>query len=254
MFVIFEIFLAALSPAQRQFHGCTSPRGIRWEFGALVERHDNVRAQPDLYPHGAFRTEEMFGAIQVRSKRNAFLLDLAQLIQAEYLKAARVGENGARPRHEAVQSAQFSDLLDAGPQIEVISVGEKDLNAEFFQSVLGNALDRGQCADRHEDRSLDFAVRSEQASTAGGSDGGINFELKSATAGIVSNVVIKGIIRALIKLPDGFGILKTIFFYDFWLPLERFMISPEIFAPLTNSFPIVTGKLNRLGPALPGLK
>ena len=39
----------------------------------------------------------MSGAVKVRTKRHAFFADLAQLIQAEDLKAARVRENGPIP-------------------------------------------------------------------------------------------------------------------------------------------------------------
>ena len=69
-----------------------------------------------------------------------------------------------------------------GPQIKMVGVAEQNLDAEFFQDVLRNALDRCQRADRHEDGSLDLAVRSQQAARAGGAGGGVNFELERHAA------------------------------------------------------------------------
>ncbi len=39
------------------------------------------------------------------AERDSVFADFAQLVQAEHLKAAGVGENRSRPRHEAVQAA-----------------------------------------------------------------------------------------------------------------------------------------------------
>ncbi len=103
----------------------------------------------------------------MRTKRHAIFCDFAQLIKTEYLEAARVGKNRARPCHEAMQSAKLSHLLDPRPKIKVIGVPQKNLDAQFFENVLGNALDRGQCADGHEHRSFDFTVRRDQTTGAG---------------------------------------------------------------------------------------
>ena len=112
----------------------------------------------------------------MRAKGHAFLRDLAQFVQAENLEAAGVGENRARPGHEAMQSAQLADLLHPRPQVKMVGVPQKNLDAELFQNVLRDAFDRGQGSDRHEDRSFDYAVRRGQA--AGASRAGSSFDLK----------------------------------------------------------------------------
>ena len=108
----------------------------------------------------------MGGTIEVGAKGYAFLIDFAQLIEAKDLKAAGVGQNGARPGHKAMQAPELADLLDSGAQVEMVGIAEKNLNPEFFEQVLGNALDRGQGSDRHENRSFDFSVRRQQAAGA----------------------------------------------------------------------------------------
>src|SRR5690348_7029039 len=95
----------------------------------------------------------------MRAKFNAALADFAQLIEAEELEPPGVGKNASLPRHEAVQRADLADCLVTGPQIQVISVAEKNLDAKLFENVLRHTFYRSERADRHEDRSLDFAVR-----------------------------------------------------------------------------------------------
>ena len=113
----------------------------------------------------------------MRAERHAFFGDLAQIVQAENLEAAGVGENRPRPRHEAMQSAQLADLLDSRPQVEVISVSQKNLDAEFLENVLRNALDRGQRSHRHEDWGFDFAMRRDQTAGAGGAGVSLDLEI-----------------------------------------------------------------------------
>src|SRR5664279_3805089 len=174
--VIFEILLAARRPAQRHLHGRLGAPVLRRMFGALVERHDDVGAESDLGSDGALRTEEMRRAVKVRAKGHAVFRDLAQIAEAENLKAAGFGEDGMVPRHELLYPAEAADHLDTGSQIKMVSVVQQDLDAEFFQCVLGYALHRGQCSHRHKDWSLHFTVRSEEAPSAGGAIAGFDLE------------------------------------------------------------------------------
>src|SRR5205085_10428796 len=103
---------------------------------ALVEGHDDVGAKADLGGNGRLRAEEMRRAVQVRTKGHAFLAYLAQIAEAENLVATGIGEDGARPGHKAMQSAQLAHLLHAGPQIEVVGVAEEDFDAQVLKDVL----------------------------------------------------------------------------------------------------------------------
>lgn len=168
------------------------------------------------------------------------------------------------PRHKAMQSAEFADLLDAWAQIEVIGISEKNSDAEFFEDVLWNTLDRGQRSHGHEDRSLHFAVWSQQASGAGRAGGGINLELKGHQ-GIVAMRKELSVVR---KLPHPcslrfwsdrvgeqvFALCVANIPSRYWVRQGKSMISAFTLPALTMTFPTLTGKLNLLGPALPGLK
>ena len=91
-----------------------------------------------------FGSEEVAAAVEVRAEADAVVSDLAQRAEREDLKAAGVGEQGARPTDEAVQPAHAADGLVAGTQVEVIGVAENDLRAERFEHVLRDGLDRSR--------------------------------------------------------------------------------------------------------------
>src|SRR5579872_5104016 len=101
----FEIIFAAPGPAKREFHGITHTFRIRGIFGALIEGHNDVRAETDLRLHRALGSEKMRGAVEMRTKRHAFFGDFAEFVQTKNLKTSGVGEDGARPCHETVESA-----------------------------------------------------------------------------------------------------------------------------------------------------
>ena len=176
--MLFEVLLAARSPAQRHLHGIFGARVIGGMLGALVEGHDDVGAKTDLRSDGTLRAEKVRGAVEVRAKGYAVLGDFAQIAEAENLEAAGVGEDRAIPRHEILHAAKPADGLDSGPEIKMIGVVKKNLDAEFFERILRNTLDRADCADGHEDRRLDFAVRRGESTGAGAAIAGFNLEAK----------------------------------------------------------------------------
>src|SRR5207248_11314852 len=85
--VVFEIFPGALSPTKSHFHGGAHPFPPGRIFGALVEGHNDVAAQPDLSSHGALGAEEMCRTIQMRAEGHAILGNFAQVAQAEHLES-----------------------------------------------------------------------------------------------------------------------------------------------------------------------
>ena len=117
-------------------------------------------------------------AVQMRAKCHAFFSHFAELAKAENLKTAGVGENRPRPRHESVQSPQPSNLVHSGPQIKVIGVAEQNLNAEFFEHILGHAFDRGLRPHGHEDWRLHLAVSRHQPTSSCGPAGFVDFKTK----------------------------------------------------------------------------
>src|SRR5712691_3361812 len=112
--VAFVRALGALSPAQGEAHrllGVALARGIRRAF---VEHHGDVRVQHPLDAHRLLGGEQQPVPVYRRGKAHAFFRDLAKLAEAEYLIAARVGQEGPRPADEAVQPAVRRDGLEPG--------------------------------------------------------------------------------------------------------------------------------------------
>ncbi len=98
---------AAARPARGARHRRGHDLARRVRRRALVERHRDVAAEQRLDLHRALGREPLLGAVEVRAKGHAVLVDRAPLAQAEDLEAARVGEDRARPGHEAVQAAEL---------------------------------------------------------------------------------------------------------------------------------------------------
>ena len=61
---------------------------------AFVEHHGDIRIQHLLDAHRLFRREEQAIPVHRGGEMHAFFGDLAQRLEAEDLKAARVGEDG----------------------------------------------------------------------------------------------------------------------------------------------------------------
>jgi len=93
-------------------------------------------------------------------------IHFAQFVKTEDLKAARVGKNGPRPRHEFMQAAKLADDLNSGAKVKMIGIAQQNLYAKIFQKILRYALDRSNRAHRHKHRRFDFAVGRQQASGA----------------------------------------------------------------------------------------
>ena len=160
---------AALGPAQGHLHRFPCVLASAGEGGALVEDHDDIGAQAVFDLHDLFGGEQVVRAVQVGLETDALFLNLVEFAQAEDLVAAAIGEDGTSPVHEAVQAAGPIDQLVAGTQVEVVGIAQNDAGVELFQILLGQGLDRGPGADRHEDRSLHRAVRGvEQAGASPG--------------------------------------------------------------------------------------
>jgi hypothetical protein len=58
-----------------------------------------------------------------------------------------------------VQAAESANQLVAGAKVKMIGVAKNNLRAEFFQRFVAKGLHRSLCADGHEERSVDAAMR-----------------------------------------------------------------------------------------------
>ena len=98
-------------------------------------------------------------AVDMRPEGHALLVDLAQLGERHHLEAAGIGQDRPRPVHELMQAAERCDALGAGPQHQVIGVGEHDIGAERLHRLRMHRLDRRRRADRHEGGRADLSAR-----------------------------------------------------------------------------------------------
>jgi len=119
-----------------------------------------------------FRAEEQLRAVEVRTEGRPFLGDRRQILEAEDLEAAAVGQDRSGPVHEAVETAEALDQLMAGPDEEMVGVAEDDLGPHLQQILRGHRLDGGLGADRHEDRRLEDAVPGPDLAAPGGTFAG----------------------------------------------------------------------------------
>src|SRR6266568_120609 len=97
-----EVIERALSPGHGEAQAFLGAIAVGRVFGAFVECHADVGAKSDLHIHGVLGREEVTAAIAMRAKADAFIGDFAQAAQAKNLKAAGIGEHGARPTDEAM--------------------------------------------------------------------------------------------------------------------------------------------------------
>jgi hypothetical protein len=125
----------------------------------VVELHDHVGAEVALDLHHPLGGEHAPRAVEVAAELHPVLADLAQRLEREHLEAARVGEDRAVPRHEAVQPAELPHQLVGRPQVQVVGVGEDHLRPERAKLRGVERLHRGEGAHGHERGRLHRAVR-----------------------------------------------------------------------------------------------
>ena len=185
--------IAALGPVDGASHG-GKRLVVRGGPGqALVEHHHDVAAKGELDIDGALGRKEVSVAVQMRLEQDALFGNLAERFETEDLEAAGIGEDGAGPGHEAVESAPLTDALVPGTQKQVIGVGEDDLGVEVVNEVArGERLDGGLGADGHENRRFDDAVGGMEQAGARPcfGAGSLDFEVKR---GVQLSIVANGL-------------------------------------------------------------
>ena len=166
----------ALGPAQRQRQralGRLTGGGIRQTF---VERHRDVGAERALDVDDRLRRQEARRAVEGRAELDAVVAELADLREAEDLEAAGIGQDGAAPSHEAMESAEVAHDVGAGTQQEMIGIAEHDLRAGGLEVLGRERLDGGLRADGHEDGRVHDAVARGELAAARGAVGRRHFE------------------------------------------------------------------------------
>src|SRR5277367_1460611 len=175
-----KIVAGATRPIECARGRLSRARFLGRRLDALIEYHGDIRAQGNLNLEGFFRRKKMLRSIEVGAKCDAVVSHFAETAQAEYLEAARIGKNRARPGHEFVQAAHPANQFVPGTQIKMVRIREDDLRVEFFEIALRLALYGCGRAYRHKRGRFDHTVRRGQTSeTRAGRIGRKNLETKT---------------------------------------------------------------------------
>ena len=88
-----------------------------------------------------------------------FGFDLATAGKREHLEASAIGEDGAVPAVETVESAGGLDDIHTGTEIEVVGVAKNNLRFHIITQIIDmNGFYRTHRTHWHKDRSLNRAV------------------------------------------------------------------------------------------------
>ena len=160
----------ALQPALREAQRLRGVADVRVAGAALVQGHDDVRADDALGVHVVLRGKGMAGAVDMRGEPASFLGKLADGREGEDLEAAAVRQDGPVPVLELVQAAGLPEGVQAGTEVEVVGVAEDDLGLDvLFQVPMIHALDGADGAHRHG--GADLPVVGGDHARAGGGPG-----------------------------------------------------------------------------------
>ncbi len=110
---------------------------------AFVERHHDIRAEPLLDFHRAFRREHQRRAVEMRTEADAVFVDGVYFREAHRLKAARIRQHRAAKAHELRDAAHLIDQLLTRPNREMVRVGQNQPIAHVPQLIGRHRLDRG---------------------------------------------------------------------------------------------------------------
>ena len=95
--------------------------------GAFIQDHGDGGVELVLQVHADGRRQPMTAAVDMGLEGHAVPVDFPQRGQRHDLEAPGVGQDGARPVHEAMQAAQARDPVGAGPQHQMVGVTEDAL-------------------------------------------------------------------------------------------------------------------------------
>ncbi len=157
--LVAERGLAALGPAQRKIARARDLGRLGGQRHAFVELHLDVGIEQALDLDRALRRQLVDGAVEMRAKSDAALVEFSQLRQRHHLEAAGIGEDGPGPAGEFVQPAELGHALRARPQHQVIRVTQDDVGAERMNLVGIHGLDGAAGAHRHEGRRAHHPTR-----------------------------------------------------------------------------------------------
>ena len=160
-----RVWAASERSAQRWVRSVASATTARVELGKTGWSKATAMSEPSASwtPTASSGVNRWTRPVEMAAERDAVLVHDPQVAQRDDLEAARVGQDRAVPVHEPMQPAEPRDPVVAGPQVQVVRVGEDDRGARVADVVGRQRLDRRVRPDRHELGRLDDAVGQRQA-------------------------------------------------------------------------------------------
>ncbi len=92
----------------------------------FVEGHGDVHPEVLLNGHGPLGAQKHLRAVHWRAECDTVFVHLSQPCQGKHLKAAGIGQDRSRPRHEAMKPAQVADPGAARPQGQMEGIGQHE--------------------------------------------------------------------------------------------------------------------------------
>ena len=116
----------------------------------------------------------------MRLEQDAVLIDLTEVLEAEALKPAAVGERRAVPAHESVQPTDLFEKVGPRSQVQVVRVAEHYLCPGGSQVNRVDGPDRTLGRHRHEERRGHVAASGAQHTSPRAAVGGLELERRNA--------------------------------------------------------------------------
>ena len=126
---------------------------------ALIELHDDIRAQLLLDLHVRFGGPANLRAIVDRLEREPIFIELQRIGERKNLEPAAIGEDRTGIVHERMKPARLFDKIRTRPKRKMVRVRQDDLRADLMERLGANALYRCTCSNGHEQRRFHDAMR-----------------------------------------------------------------------------------------------
>ena len=164
---LIEMFEVALQPVLGELEGFFCILVARIAGTAFIESHHNIRANNALCINIILRSKAVLGTVDMGTKSAAIRSEFTHLCERKDLKSAAVRKYRAVPMLEFVESARPAQYVQPRTKIEMVGVAENYFGLDVFHQVsVIYALDRADCPDRHEYRSLYLSVVSRDDSAS----------------------------------------------------------------------------------------
>lgn len=124
----------------------------------FIQHHHDIRTKRPLDIDDIFRCEPVGGAVDMRTEHDPIFIDPSKIRKAEDLVPATICEDRPLPGCKPVQPACLFKNLASRSEIQMVSISQDNLGAEFNKFSWLDGLHSTLRSDGHENRRLDLAM------------------------------------------------------------------------------------------------